>query len=122
MAHRTNELHDADRKALRAMLEAKRTELLRAHDANLSVGTHSDPSVGDPMDAASRATEENELLGLATHERALLAEVDHALAKMAAGSYGLSELSGQPIPIERLRAVPWARLSADEEERREHRR
>ncbi|HXX70049.1 MAG TPA: TraR/DksA family transcriptional regulator [Polyangiaceae bacterium] len=122
MPHRTNELRDADRKALRAMLDAKRAELVRAHDANLSAGTHPDPSVGDPMDAASRATDELELLGLATHERALLAEVDHALAKMAHGTYGLSELSGEPIPIERLRAVPWARLTADEEERREHRR
>jgi DnaK suppressor protein len=122
MRHRTNELRDADRNALRAALEAKRAELLRAHEANLSAGTHSEQSVGDPMDAASRATDESELIGLATQERALLAEIDHALVKMAAGTYGVSELSGEPIPIERLRAVPWARLAADEEELRERRR
>lgn len=122
MRQRNTELRDTDRSFLRATLEAKRSELMRAHRANLSAGTHPDLSVGDPMDAASRASDEAELIGLANQERALLAEIDHALAKMADGTYGLSELSGQPIPIERLRAVPWARLAADEEERRERRR
>ena len=119
---RNNELSRADRGALRAVLEAKRAELVRAHEENLSVGTHSEEVAADPMDAATRATEEEELLSLASQERALLVEIDRALAKMADGTYGVSELSGRPIPVERLRAVPWARLAADEEEERERRR
>jgi DnaK suppressor protein len=47
-----------------------------------------------------------------------LADVDRALAKIAAGTYGKSEVTGRPIPVERLRAIPWARLAADEEEDR----
>ena len=112
--------HDLD--LLRRALESKRAELKRVHDDNLAVGTHSEQGqFPDPMDAATRAEEEAERLGLAQHERDLLAEIDRALAKIEAGTYGVSELGGRPIPIERLRAVPWARLTAEEEERRARR-
>ena len=112
--------HDLD--SLRKTLESKRAQLARAHDANLEVGTHSDqPSFPDPMDAATRAEEEAERLGLAHQERGLIVEIDRALAKIAAGTYGVSELSGEPIPVARLRAVPWARLTAQEEEQRARR-
>jgi DnaK suppressor protein len=113
-------MSNKDREGLRAALESKRAELLRAHNANLNAATHSDDGERpDPMDAATRSTDEAELLSLASYERELLAEIERAIAKFNAGTYGTSELSGRPIPIERLRAVPWARLTADEEERRE---
>ena len=38
----------------------------------------------------------------------------YALRKIEDGSYGISEASGDPIPFERLRAVPWARTDSDE--------
>ena len=38
-----------------------------------------------------------------------IAEIDHALAKLDDGTYGLCEVSGLPIPKERLEAIPWAR-------------
>ena len=38
-----------------------------------------------------------------------LGEIDHALAKIDDGTYGICEVSGQPIPKERLKAIPWAR-------------
>lgn len=41
-----------------------------------------------------------------------LHEVEHALAKFATGTYGLSEGSGRPIPLGRLRAIPEARYDA----------
>ena len=33
-----------------------------------------------------------------------------ALAKIDKGTYGLCERCGQPIPKERLKALPWAAL------------
>jgi RNA polymerase-binding transcription factor DksA len=33
---------------------------------------------------------------------------------MDGGSYGVSEVSGEPIPSARLRAVPWASRNSDE--------
>lgn len=37
-----------------------------------------------------------------------LVQVERALERLAAGTYGSSEVSGQPIPIERLEALPSA--------------
>ena len=36
---------------------------------------------------------------------------------VARGAYGLSIESGEPIPAERLEAIPWAERTAAEEER-----
>lgn len=119
----TEDLSDSDRNALRKALEKKRDELLRARSRNLAIATTpDDDSRLDEMEAAARATDEAEALGLASHERALLGEIDHALGKFSNGTYGLSELTGRPIPVARLRAIPWARLAADEAESRERRR
>jgi DnaK suppressor protein len=113
-------LNQQETDSLRRALESKRAELLRTYGESLAAGTRSEEETfPDPMDAATRAEEENELLGRANLARGLLAEIDQALAKVEAGTYGVSERSGLEISIERLRAVPWARLTADEEERRE---
>jgi len=112
-------LSKKDLESLRHALESKRAELVRAHDENIARGTHSDEdNFADPMDAATRAEEEAERLGVASQERNLLNEIDRALQKMKAGTYGVSEASGEAIPVARLRAIPWARLTAEEEELR----
>lgn len=65
-------------------------------------------------EAAQRETERSHQVEIARRERALLREVEHALAKLAGGTYGVSETTGDPIPYERLAAVPWARQGVDE--------
>jgi DnaK suppressor protein len=105
-----------ERESLRKALERKLKELRHAADYDVSTGTHPEDSYTDPMDAASRATDEDELLARADHERTLAVEVERALDKMKSGTYGVSELSGKPIALARLRAVPWARLTREEEE------
>jgi RNA polymerase-binding transcription factor DksA len=50
-----------------------------------------------------------------------LANVERALDKFDAGTYGIGELSGLPIPLARLRVVPWARDRVDYEDRLEAR-
>jgi DnaK suppressor protein len=51
--------------------------------------------------------------------REQLAAVERAEQRIADGTYGLSVESGEPIPDERLEAVPTAELTADEERARE---
>ena len=48
-----------------------------------------------------------------------LERVGRALEKIEEGTYGLSDISGQPIPRERLEAIPEALYTLSEEERRE---
>ncbi len=114
---RHSHLSSADLEALRAALEAKRAELQREVSIDISEGTHSEQfaEVRDSAEQAERTEEEEELLDLADQESTLLSEISRALGKMDKGSYGLSEESGLPIPLERLRAVPWARFIAEEE-------
>jgi len=47
-----------------------------------------------------------------------LAALERAEARLAAGTYGLSVESGTPIPDERLRALPLAELTVEEQQRR----
>jgi len=51
-----------------------------------------------------------------------LAAVERAEARLAEGTYGLSIESGEPIPDERLEAVPTAERTAGEQARFEGRR
>ncbi|HVH63386.1 MAG TPA: hypothetical protein VNA65_07285, partial [Candidatus Dormibacteraeota bacterium] len=44
-----------------------------------------------------------------------LAQIRKALSRMEAGTYGVSEVSGKPIPLARLEAVPSATTLANEE-------
>ncbi|HSK95371.1 MAG TPA: TraR/DksA C4-type zinc finger protein [Euzebyales bacterium] len=48
-----------------------------------------------------------------------LEEIEAALARLDDGTYGISDVSGEPIPDERLRAVPWARRLVDEQDQAE---
>lgn len=69
----------------------------------------------DMMDMATDATGAAEGDALSAHDTYLLSEIDSALTRLAEGGYGLSEESGEPIPIERLRLIPWARRTTEEE-------
>jgi DnaK suppressor protein len=51
--------------------------------------------------------------------REQLEAVERAEQRLADGTYGLSIESGEPIPDERLEALPTAELTAAEEQRRE---
>jgi DnaK suppressor protein len=72
----------------------------------------------EPADAASDLYQDELDEGLSDDLREQLAAVERAEARLAAGSYGLSVESGDPIPDERLEAIPTAERTAEEEARR----
>ena len=51
---------------------------------------------------------------LSSQARQSISEIDAALARIEAGTYGYSEVSGQPIPRERLEAIPETTVLAAE--------
>jgi DnaK suppressor protein len=111
------DLSPAELKTLRAELEKARLEILqRPRPAQLGGST---PDVGDEMDTADQGGEHDESLARNQRDTARLADIDHALAKFADDRYGVSEDSGEPIGFGRLKALPWARLTVEEEERLE---
>jgi DnaK suppressor protein len=79
------------------------------------------PEEGDervePGDLNSESLYQDELdAGRAEDLKERLAAVERAEARLAAGTYGLSIKSGDPIPDERLEAVPTAELTVEEQE------
>jgi len=57
----------------------------------------------------SLAIERDRDLALSSQARQAVEEIDHALTKFDLGTYGICEVSGDPIPEDRLDAIPWAR-------------
>jgi DnaK suppressor protein len=72
----------------------------------------------DPANLASDLYQDEFDEGRAEDLRDQLAALERAEARLAAGTYGLSVESGEPIPDERLEAVPTAELTAEEERKR----
>jgi len=106
---------------LRHRLEAEAARLqgaLRASATpNQANGGINDPLATDPEDYGDMAqdiTTADTEMALSANDQRLLAQVRHALQRMDAGLYGLSDVSGQPIPLERLQALPWATTNVDD--------
>lgn len=104
---RARELLDAER---------KRIERSLAQAAHQDDGEPGDDE--DPGNLASDLYQDEFDEGLRNDLEARLAAVERAEARLAAGTYGLSVQSGEPIPDERLEALPTAELTVEEEEAR----
>lgn len=74
---------------------------------------------GDEIDMTSSIMAENELLASQSRIRHQLMEIEYALARIEAGQFGVCEETDEPIEIERLKAIPWTRLSIEGAEIRE---
>jgi DnaK suppressor protein len=115
--HNTPALDAAHLAALRARLEAERERLrgiLQGLDAEVR---EAEPPPDEPEDFGEMGrdlTDEGTVRALAADQERLLAQVEHALHRMDEGTYGLSEVSGRPIPLERLEALPWATTTVDD--------
>lgn len=60
------------------------------------------------------AVERERDLTLSAQARETVREIDDALKRIMAGTYGYSLVSGQPIPQERLEALPWSTVLVEE--------
>jgi DnaK suppressor protein len=108
-------LTSAQLATLRGLLVAERRRL-RGEAAIPSVVADAVAREADPSDEATASLMQHEALAGSQHAERHLTEVEAALARMDAGTYGTSEVSDEPIGYARLSAVPWARLTALEQE------
>ena len=100
----------------RELLTGERQRIERAIAANAGVISDDESTIDDADNASD--TYQNEFdQGLAEDLQEQLAAVERAEQRLAAGAYGLSIESGNPIPDERLEAVPAAERTVDEEQR-----
>ena len=104
-----------DLNKIRARLESERKRLLNELDglqANVQpaeVRREGSP-FGKREEEATESFELEKRLALEKQTRANIAEIELALDKFKKGTYGLCDICGQPIPADRLEAVPYANL------------
>ncbi len=68
---------------------------------------------GDQVDVANEKSEHDTLMTEIKHEDTKVAEIEAALERIRTGRYGICEMTGRPIGEQRLRAIPWTRLSRE---------
>ncbi len=115
----------------RDILETERRRLLKDVDRNDKAIRHAD---GESEGGAGRAhsnhladqgsdeAEYETKLLLSATQKEFLREIDEALQRVEDGTYGMCEVSGNAIGIDRLRALPTARLSIEAQEQLENSR
>jgi DnaK suppressor protein len=97
--------------AERARIERELAELRPTDNGELA---HGDQHLGDE---ASDLYDDEVRVGRIDDLEEGLRRVEDAEARLAAGTYGISVVSGEPIPDERLQAVPTADRTVEEEGR-----
>lgn len=112
----------------RDILTTERTRLLKDVQRNDKAIRHAD---GESDSGAGRAhsnhmadqgsdeAEYETKLLLSATQNEYLREIEEALQRIEEGTYGYCEVTGKAIGIERLRAIPTARLSIEAQEQME---
>jgi RNA polymerase-binding protein DksA len=102
----------------RRQLERERAEIqarIAARSRGIDETVPREDDIRDEGDEAKVVTDLEPVLAENELDLDTLAKIDRALQRIEEGSYGISEVSGKPIPIERLEAVPYATTLVDEQ-------
>ena len=111
-----------DAQKVRTRLETKRTELqheiagLTFEEASSDQAGQGVEDIGETAQAFQEVQLDESIL---LNQRHLLADVEEALRLLQDGTYGRCQICGQPIPVRRLEAIPWAIRDVECEERME---
>ncbi len=99
------------------LLQAKADLLNRVKESRQDLTN--DDKGGDEADQTVRVLAEAEFLSLHERMRSQLIEIESALARIENGTFGVCEETEEMIEPERLKAIPWTRLSIEGAEIRE---
>ncbi len=99
------------------LLQSKANLLNRVRDIKNDLS--SDDKGGDEADQTVRVLAEVETLSMHERLREQLYEIESALARIEHGTFGICEETEEIIEEDRLRAIPWTRLSIEGAEIRE---
>lgn len=106
-------------KECRARLVEMKMELLNRSRSALREYEQRDRGGSDEGDMTMSILAENDFLSSQSRAKERLLDIETALARIERGNYGVCEETDEPIEIERLRALPWTRLSIEGAELRE---
>src|SRR5690242_10551918 len=103
-----------DPERARALLSAERERIEHALAGLAPTDTGELDDQDDPADVGSELYQDELDAGLEERLRDELAAIHRAEQRLVDGTYGLSIESGEPIPDERLEALPTAELTVEE--------
>ncbi len=107
-----------DIRRFRGRLESERDAIqarIATRDRDIQETVEEESGVGDSGDESTRIYDREDESDANDLDVETLELVVRALARIDAGTYGVSEVSGKPIPIERLEAIPYAATLVDEQ-------
>lgn len=102
----------------RERLERERTEIesrFAARQREVEATRLPEDEIRDEIDEAKVETDIEPERAEDDLDRQTLARINRALERIEEGTYGTSEVSGKPLPLERLEAVPYATTLVDEQ-------
>lgn len=107
-----------DLDAYREKLQERREQILALYESDVRAGQAStDEGTEDIVDRANNSYHRELMFSLSDTERTQLLAVEAALERIDEGGYGTCANCGDPIPEQRLEAVPWARYCVDCQEK-----
>lgn len=116
---------DIDFEEFRQLLLSEQSHLLGLQKQQREDREETDAFVTDQInsDSAEFADTANAIYdhdieeALEEDEKELLRQIEDALERITDGTYGVCVVTGEPIPVERLRALPWATMTVEAAER-----
>ncbi|HCJ11732.1 MAG TPA: hypothetical protein DHV51_01360 [Opitutae bacterium] len=90
-----------------------------AHDTLKHTDASGETAGNDMLNKDADSYDLDFALGIVTSEKLLLDEIEQAIDRIFDGSYGICEVTGKPIPKERLLAVPFTRCSLEGQKEQE---
>lgn len=99
-----------ERERLEAIVEEFELQREQSRLTETASEHNADP---DNADGGSLAFEMEMDLSVEQNTKSLLEKVSRAEARMEAGKYGICEISGRPIPVARLEALPYATTTVE---------
>ena len=104
----------AELAGLREKLIEERDRRLAEYERDLTAAQSiQEEGMEDLGELATMDLDREQLFAYSEQDRETLRLIEEALQRMEEGTYGLCVSCGTPIPLNRLRAVPWARYGTE---------
>lgn len=101
-----------DAEKARARLTEEKTRIQRELEEHMNRAADEPEDSGDQANELEQASTDS---ALREDLKQTLEAIERAESRLQDGSYGVSVVSGDPIPDERLEAIPWADRNVGEE-------
>lgn len=85
------------------------------HQRLTEAGEPLEPHSMHPGDTGTDEFDHDMALRVLSSDQDALFEVEEALGRIVMGTFGICEKTGQPIAVNRLKAMPWTRFSSEAE-------